>query len=86
MDKSYKFTAERSHTLQHVTKISLLFFNIVYSVPLCFVLQLECVGGSAGCYGYRPKVVQCVNSGFDGYDVQVNIYPVTEVKIRIELH
>ena len=34
-------------------------------------LQLDCVGGSAGCYGYRPKIVQCRNVGFDGYDVQV---------------
>jgi hypothetical protein len=32
--------------------------------------QLDCVGGSAGCYGYRPKIVQCRNAGFDGYEVQ----------------
>lgn len=32
--------------------------------------QLECVGGSAGCHSYHPRVVQCRNVGFDGYDVQ----------------
>ena len=34
------------------------------------ILQLECVGGTAGCYVPQPKVVQCINHGFDGYDVQ----------------
>ena len=34
------------------------------------VPQLKCVGGTAGCHGFQPKVVQCVNTGFDGYDVQ----------------
>eukprot|EP00731_Ephydatia_muelleri_P017970 Em0011g10a len=32
--------------------------------------QLRCVGGSAGCHGWQPKVVQCLNRGTDGYDVQ----------------
>lgn len=35
------------------------------------VPQLKCVGGSAGCsYTNQPRVVQCHNRGFDGYDVQ----------------
>ncbi|XP_023234244.1 store-operated calcium entry-associated regulatory factor-like [Centruroides sculpturatus] len=32
--------------------------------------QLKCVGGSAGCSVFVPKVVQCYNRGSDGYDVQ----------------
>ncbi|CAN9510683.1 unnamed protein product [Ophioblennius macclurei] len=32
--------------------------------------QLKCVGGSAGCHAYVPEVVQCVNKGWDGVDVQ----------------
>ena len=35
------------------------------------VPQLSCVGGSAGCSAFRPKVVQCYNRGHDGYDIQV---------------
>jgi hypothetical protein len=31
---------------------------------------LKCVGGSAGCYAFVPQVVQCVNRGWDGYNVQ----------------
>ena len=33
--------------------------------------QLKCVGGTAGCDAYTPKVIQCQNKGWDGYDVQV---------------
>ncbi|ERE90835.1 transmembrane protein 66 [Cricetulus griseus] len=32
--------------------------------------QLKCVGGTAGCDAYTPKVIQCQNKGWDGYDVQ----------------
>lgn len=32
--------------------------------------QLKCVGGSAGCQAFIPEVVQCVNKGWDGVDVQ----------------
>ncbi|MEQ2167863.1 hypothetical protein GOODEAATRI_008368 [Goodea atripinnis] len=35
------------------------------------VPQLKCVGGSAGCHAFIPEVVQCVNRGWDGVDVQV---------------
>ena len=35
------------------------------------VPQLQCVGGSAGCSAFTPRVVQCYNRGSDGYDVQV---------------
>ena len=34
------------------------------------VPQLKCVGGTAGCHAFRPQVVQCINRGSDGYDVQ----------------
>ncbi|XP_038125574.1 store-operated calcium entry-associated regulatory factor [Cyprinodon tularosa] len=34
------------------------------------VPQLKCVGGSAGCHAFIPEVVQCVNKGWDGVDVQ----------------
>ncbi|KAF9913637.1 hypothetical protein BX616_009797 [Lobosporangium transversale] len=33
------------------------------------VPQLSCTGGSA-CGDYEPEVVQCINAGFDGTDVQ----------------
>ncbi|XP_019215997.1 store-operated calcium entry-associated regulatory factor isoform X1 [Oreochromis niloticus] len=32
--------------------------------------QLKCVGGSAGCHAFVPEVVQCVNKGWNGFDVQ----------------
>ncbi|XP_021492194.1 store-operated calcium entry-associated regulatory factor isoform X1 [Meriones unguiculatus] len=32
--------------------------------------QLKCVGGTAGCDAFTPKVIQCQNKGWDGYDVQ----------------
>ncbi|KAK5621234.1 hypothetical protein CRENBAI_011630 [Crenichthys baileyi] len=32
--------------------------------------QLKCVGGSAGCHVFIPEVVQCLNRGWDGVDVQ----------------
>ena len=35
------------------------------------VPQLHCVGGSAKGV-FKPQVVQCVNRGWDGQDVQVN--------------
>ncbi|XP_071775917.1 store-operated calcium entry-associated regulatory factor [Centroberyx gerrardi] len=34
------------------------------------VLQLQCVGGSAGCGAFVPEVVQCQNKGWDGADAQ----------------
>ncbi|KAF2352476.1 Store-operated calcium entry-associated regulatory factor, partial [Trinorchestia longiramus] len=35
------------------------------------VPQLECVsGGNAPCSAFKPPVVQCLNKGFDGIDVQ----------------
>ncbi|XP_051992847.1 store-operated calcium entry-associated regulatory factor-like isoform X1 [Xyrauchen texanus] len=34
------------------------------------VLQLQCVGGSAGCVSFVPEVVQCYNRGTDGIDTQ----------------
>lgn len=36
-----------------------------YPIP-----QLKCVGGTAGCSAFIPKVVQCSNQGSDGYDIQ----------------
>ncbi|GFS17848.1 store-operated calcium entry-associated regulatory factor [Elysia marginata] len=34
------------------------------------VPQLKCVGGAAQ-YKFTPKVVQCINMGSDGYDIQL---------------
>ncbi|XP_067106608.1 store-operated calcium entry-associated regulatory factor [Osmerus mordax] len=34
------------------------------------VPQLQCIGGSAGCFAFVPEVVQCQNRGWDGVDVQ----------------
>jgi len=34
------------------------------------VPQLNCVGGTAGCKEFIPKIVQCINRGSDGSDVQ----------------
>lgn len=34
------------------------------------VLQLQCMGGSAGCNAFVPEVVQCQNKGWDGVDAQ----------------
>ncbi|KAB7508000.1 Store-operated calcium entry-associated regulatory factor [Armadillidium nasatum] len=34
------------------------------------VPQLECVEGTAPCSAFKPKVVQCINRGSDGYNVQ----------------
>jgi len=33
------------------------------------VPQLKCTGGTAGCWSFIPKVVQCTNRGSDGTDV-----------------
>ncbi|XP_019855547.1 PREDICTED: store-operated calcium entry-associated regulatory factor-like [Amphimedon queenslandica] len=56
--------------LEKVTSITLEEGKMTNARRSSAIKQLECVGGSAGCYGYRPKVVQCVNTGHDGYDVQ----------------
>jgi hypothetical protein len=34
------------------------------------VPQLKCIGGTAGCSAFVPKVVQCYNRGSDGTDIQ----------------
>lgn len=34
------------------------------------VLQLKCVGGTAGCKAFAPSSVQCYNKGSDGRDIQ----------------
>ncbi|XP_047435080.1 store-operated calcium entry-associated regulatory factor [Mugil cephalus] len=34
------------------------------------VPQLKCVGGTAGCQAFVPEVVQCLNRGWDGIDIQ----------------
>ena len=47
--------------------------NSVIVVSLCLSLQMRCVGGTAGCHAFQPRVVQCINRGSDGYDVQVPV-------------
>ena len=41
------------------------------STRILTLLQLKCIGGSAGCSSFSPQVVQCYNRGSDGFDVQV---------------
>lgn len=47
------------------------------------VLQLQCVGGSAGCGSFVPEVVQCQNKGWDGIDVQVGLIVYCNFKHRM---
>ena len=44
---------------------------------LVFVIQLKCIGGSAGCSAFVPQVIQCYNRGTDGSEVQVHCYHFT---------
>ncbi|XP_016312553.1 store-operated calcium entry-associated regulatory factor-like isoform X2 [Sinocyclocheilus anshuiensis] len=55
------------------------------------VLQLQCVGGSAGCGSFVPEVVQCYNRGSDGIDTQWeckadmdNVYRFGRVEVSCE--
>lgn len=43
---------------------------VVHVAPIN--MQIQCMGGTAGCSAFVPPVVQCTNRGFDGYDVQVS--------------
>lgn len=56
--------------LQDVQAITLEQGKMVNARRVAAIPQLSCVGGTAGCHGYKPRVVQCLNRGFDGYDVQ----------------
>lgn len=47
------------------------------------VPQLTCVGGTAGCRVGQPKVVQCYNRGWDGYDVQWECKAQTDKKYQL---
>lgn len=44
--------------------------------------QLKCVGGTAGCDAFTPKVIQCQNKGWDGYDVQVTATASAAVSVK----
>jgi len=35
------------------------------------MMQLMCMGGTAGCSAFVPQVVQCYSRGTDGSEVQV---------------
>uniref|UniRef100_A0A673GU77 Store-operated calcium entry-associated regulatory factor n=1 Tax=Sinocyclocheilus rhinocerous TaxID=307959 RepID=A0A673GU77_9TELE len=55
------------------------------------VLQLQCVGGSAGCGSFVPEVVQCYNRESDGIDTQWeckadmdNVYRFGRVEVSCE--
>lgn len=64
--------------LRDVKALTLHYDRYTTSRRLNPIPQLKCVGGTAGCDSYTPKVVQCQNKGWDGYDVQVIfIMPVT---------
>ncbi|XP_045391320.1 store-operated calcium entry-associated regulatory factor [Lemur catta] len=56
--------------LRDVKAVTLHYDRYTTSRRLDPIPQLQCVGGTAGCDSYTPKVVQCQNKGWDGYDVQ----------------
>ncbi|XP_029791427.1 store-operated calcium entry-associated regulatory factor [Suricata suricatta] len=56
--------------LQDVKALTLHHDRYTTSRRLAPIPQLRCVGGTAGCDAYTPKVIQCQNKGWDGYDVQ----------------
>lgn len=56
--------------LRDVKALTLHYDRYTTSRRLDPILQLKCVGGTAGCDAYTPKVVQCQNKGWDGYDIQ----------------
>jgi hypothetical protein len=57
--------------LRDVKALTLHYDRYTTSRRLDPIPQLKCVGGTAGCDSYIPKVIQCQNKGWDGYDVQV---------------
>lgn len=57
--------------LRDVKALTLHYDRYTTSRRLDPIPQLKCVGGTAGCDSYTPKVIQCQNKGWDGYDVQV---------------
>ncbi|XP_017712285.1 PREDICTED: store-operated calcium entry-associated regulatory factor [Rhinopithecus bieti] len=56
--------------LRDVKALTLHYDRYTTSRRLDPIPQLKCVGGTAGCDSYTPKVIQCQNKGWDGYDVQ----------------
>ncbi|XP_004696248.1 store-operated calcium entry-associated regulatory factor [Echinops telfairi] len=56
--------------LRDVKALTLHYDRYTTSRRLDPIPQLKCVGGTAGCDSYTPKVIQCQNRGWDGYDVQ----------------
>ncbi|XP_049628341.1 store-operated calcium entry-associated regulatory factor [Suncus etruscus] len=56
--------------LRDINALTLHYDRYTTSRRLNPIPQLKCVGGTAGCDSYTPKVVQCQNKGWDGYDVQ----------------
>nr|KAF6370440.1 store-operated calcium entry associated regulatory factor [Myotis myotis] len=56
--------------LRDIQALTLHYDRYTTSRRLNPIPQLRCVGGTAGCDTYTPKVIQCQNKGWDGYDVQ----------------
>ncbi|KAM7111020.1 store-operated calcium entry-associated regulatory factor [Molossus nigricans] len=56
--------------LRDIKALTLYYDRYTTSRRLDPIPQLKCVGGTAGCDSYTPKVIQCQNKGWDGYDVQ----------------
>ncbi|XP_019855537.1 PREDICTED: store-operated calcium entry-associated regulatory factor-like [Amphimedon queenslandica] len=75
-------TSEDKVLLREVTAITLTEGKMTNARRSPAIKQLECVGGSAGCDGFRPKVVLCVNAGHDGYTVQWDCKTEMESKYR----
>uniref|UniRef100_G1PLN4 Store-operated calcium entry-associated regulatory factor n=1 Tax=Myotis lucifugus TaxID=59463 RepID=G1PLN4_MYOLU len=56
--------------LRDIQALTLHYDRYTTSRRLNPIPQLRCIGGTAGCDTYTPKVIQCQNKGWDGYDVQ----------------
>ncbi|KAH8552945.1 transmembrane protein 66-like protein [Umbelopsis sp. PMI_123] len=61
--------APRKVKLRDLTAITLHANRKTSARRSAAIPQLECIGGDA-CADFQPRVVQCRNVGFDGYDVQ----------------
>lgn len=77
--------------LKDVSVLTLLADRMTSGRRSSAVPQLRCVGGSAGCHAFRPRIVQCYNRGYDGQDVQWecktdmdNSYRFGEIQVSCE--
>ncbi|KAK2089387.1 hypothetical protein P7K49_032053 [Saguinus oedipus] len=60
--------------LRDVKVLTLHYDRYTTSRRLDPIPRLKCVGGTAGCDSYTPKVIQCQNKGWDGYESSEDQY------------